>query len=61
MRPAWSLYLGVATAVVFGVLALFLLASATFSEPAACALLLTGQRAEEVTESAAPHKERPHG
>ncbi|HEX9542343.1 MAG TPA: DEAD/DEAH box helicase [Streptosporangiaceae bacterium] len=33
----------------------FLLASATISEPAACALLLTGQRAEEVTESAAPH------
>jgi DEAD/DEAH box helicase domain-containing protein len=32
----------------------FLLASATISEPAACALLLTGQRAEEVTESAAP-------
>src|ERR1022692_3303457 len=32
----------------------FLLASATISEPAACALLLTGQHAEEVTESAAP-------
>jgi DEAD/DEAH box helicase domain-containing protein len=32
----------------------FMLASATISEPAACALLLTGQRAEEVTESTAP-------
>ena len=32
----------------------FLLASATISEPGACALLLTGQRAEEVTQSAAP-------
>jgi DEAD/DEAH box helicase domain-containing protein len=33
----------------------FLLASATISEPAACALLLTGQPAEAVTQSAAPH------
>jgi DEAD/DEAH box helicase domain-containing protein len=33
----------------------FLLASATISEPAACALLLTGRGAEEVTESTAPH------
>jgi DEAD/DEAH box helicase domain-containing protein len=32
----------------------FLLASATVSEPASCAFLLTGQRAEEVTENAAP-------
>jgi DEAD/DEAH box helicase domain-containing protein len=32
----------------------FLLASATISEPGACALLLTGLPAEEVTESAAP-------
>jgi DEAD/DEAH box helicase domain-containing protein len=32
----------------------FVLASATISEPATCALLLTGQRAEEVTQSAAP-------
>jgi DEAD/DEAH box helicase domain-containing protein len=33
---------------------IFLLASATVSEPASCAFLLTGQRAEEVTENAAP-------
>ena len=32
----------------------FLLASATISEPAACARLLTGQDADEITESAAP-------
>ena len=32
----------------------FVLASATISEPGACARLLTGQHAEEVTESAAP-------
>ncbi|HEY7920056.1 MAG TPA: DEAD/DEAH box helicase [Streptosporangiaceae bacterium] len=32
----------------------FLLASATVSEPASCAFLLTGQRADEVTENAAP-------
>jgi DEAD/DEAH box helicase domain-containing protein len=32
----------------------FLLASATVGEPASCAFLLTGQRAEEVTENAAP-------
>ena len=34
--------------------AVFLLASATVSEPASCAFLLTGQQAEEVTENAAP-------
>jgi DEAD/DEAH box helicase domain-containing protein len=33
---------------------IFLLASATVSEPGSCAFLLTGQRAEEVTENAAP-------
>jgi DEAD/DEAH box helicase domain-containing protein len=33
---------------------IFLLASATVSEPASCAFLLTGRRAEEVTENAAP-------
>ena len=33
---------------------LFLLASATVSEPARCAFLLTGRRAEAVTENAAP-------
>jgi DEAD/DEAH box helicase domain-containing protein len=33
---------------------IFLLASATVSEPASCAFLLTGQRAEEVTQNAAP-------
>ena len=33
---------------------LFLLASATVSEPAGCAFLLTGQQAEAVTENAAP-------
>ena len=33
---------------------LFLLASATVSEPAGCAFLLTGKRAEAVTENAAP-------
>ncbi|MGH3123758.1 MAG: DEAD/DEAH box helicase, partial [Streptosporangiaceae bacterium] len=33
---------------------IFLLASATVSEPASCAFLLTGQPAEEVTENAAP-------
>ena len=32
----------------------FLLASATVSEPAGCAFLLTGQQAEAVTENAAP-------
>lgn len=32
----------------------FLLASATVSEPASCAFLLTGRQAEEVTENAAP-------
>jgi DEAD/DEAH box helicase domain-containing protein len=33
----------------------FLLASATISEPAACARLLTGREADEITESGAPH------
>jgi DEAD/DEAH box helicase domain-containing protein len=33
----------------------FLLASATISEPGNCALLLTGRRAEEVTADGAPH------
>ena len=33
----------------------FLLASATVSDPGGCALLLTGRRAEEVTRSSAPH------
>jgi DEAD/DEAH box helicase domain-containing protein len=33
----------------------FLLASATIGEPAACARLLTGRDAQEITESGAPH------
>ncbi len=37
-----------------GPVPLFLLASATVSEPAGCAFLLTGQQAEAVTENAAP-------
>jgi DEAD/DEAH box helicase domain-containing protein len=40
--------------IALGAGPVFMLASATISEPAACALLLTGQCAEAVTESAAP-------